>query len=465
MRGLVCLCVVAAAPAAAAEELVAGATVEGRLGGGVPVEHRLVMAAGEAVALEAVQDGIDLVLAIHGPGGSGEIDSPTGTQGTESLRFVAERGGAHTVTVRALEPEAPAGRYALRVVWRRKALPRDRDIVEAQRRTARAWALREELRFARALPHAERALALLTRLHGPSSVEVAGALELRGYLRDEIGDYAGGARDFARVVAILEQRLGPEARETLNQKSNLAFLRLAEGDLATARRLFEENLAARERAGLRIDDQVQGLGSTLRELGELDAAETAMRRAVSLRDARAGRRLDAARGSLGAVLVELGQLEEGETLCAAAAQALGELRGFARLGALSARQCVAEARLARGDVAAARHALEGVVAARREILGPRHPFVGAALIPLGRAVLAGGDADAARRTLARAVSIAERTFHRPHPQLASALVALAAVERAAGNGAKERALVARARRILERAGAARAARELGYAEP
>jgi len=439
---------VMAAPAAGAEE--------GRLGGGERHEQKIVLRAGELLALEAVQDGIDLVLAVDGPGGvHAEIDSPTGTSGSESLRFVASRAGEHTISVHALEADAPPGRYTLRLVERRKANARDKRIFEAQTLLGRAWALRQELRQAEAMPLAERALALHMKTYGPLARETLEALSLRGYLRDEVGDYAGGEKDFARVLAASQKTFGPEARETQTARSNLAFLNLMGGDYAEAKRLFDETIAVRERTGGRTDDALQGLGDLYLGLGDLEKAEDHYRRALALREAGAGGLLEAARGSIGVVLVERGQLDEGETMCDAAARALAPRRGFAQHSASSARQCVAEARLRRGDAADALTRFTEVRDARTRLLGPSHPFVARALVSVGRAALAAGDHAGAREALERAVVIFDKTWRHPHPTLGAALVALAAVEAAAGTAAAERKLLERAVRIFEAAAPAR----------
>ena len=195
---------------AAADGLATGETIAGTLGGNEARAFPLAVAAGEAVLLEAMQDGVDMVLTVDGPAGHFEVDSPNGTHGVEPLLFIAEAGGAHEVRLRALEPTAPAGKFTLRVVYRRPAQRADRDRVQAQTLWARAWALREELKLHEALPLAERALALRERSM-PGSAEHIAALSLRGYLRDETADYTGGARDFARALAILEKRHGAES--------------------------------------------------------------------------------------------------------------------------------------------------------------------------------------------------------------------------------------------------------------
>lgn len=98
---------------------------------------------------------------------------------------------------------------------------------------ALCWAFGETRDFASALAHCERALA-----SAASTAEVASALENRCWLRVELGDYAGAARD-CRFVLTLSS--GNDDVEAL-ARYNLGRVLMAEGETGAALPQFEEAL-------------------------------------------------------------------------------------------------------------------------------------------------------------------------------------------------------------------------------
>lgn len=116
-----------ASPATAQDRIVpaAGASVEATLAGGASHTYRLTSTGSEFLHLAVEQKGVDLVVAATGPGLDERVDSPTGDAGTEALEVVLTAAGAYTITISPLEADAPQGRYTLKVVERRAAVPGD----------------------------------------------------------------------------------------------------------------------------------------------------------------------------------------------------------------------------------------------------------------------------------------------------------------------------------------------------
>jgi hypothetical protein len=71
-----------------------------------------------------------------------EVDSPNGTQGPEPVSFIVEASGNYRLEVRALEKDAPAGRYEVRIEELRAATTQDRSRVAAEQAFTQAEALR-----------------------------------------------------------------------------------------------------------------------------------------------------------------------------------------------------------------------------------------------------------------------------------------------------------------------------------
>lgn len=87
----------------------------GALAGGETHAFTLSVMAGQFVEILARQDGIDLVLVVHGSDDKplAEIDSPNGSYGPEVALVEATVTGAFKIEVRALEKSAPGGKYQL----------------------------------------------------------------------------------------------------------------------------------------------------------------------------------------------------------------------------------------------------------------------------------------------------------------------------------------------------------------
>jgi CHAT domain-containing protein/tetratricopeptide (TPR) repeat protein len=102
--------------------------------------------AGQLLDVVVDQQGIDVVVRLHGPAGDSlaYVDSPNGDTGPEPLELVAEATGTHLVTVAALEPSAPVGRYAIRLRSVRAASAADRARILGNRAYQAALGLRTE---------------------------------------------------------------------------------------------------------------------------------------------------------------------------------------------------------------------------------------------------------------------------------------------------------------------------------
>jgi CHAT domain-containing protein/tetratricopeptide (TPR) repeat protein len=96
--------------------LALGQPVEGALEAGESHTFHAELAVGRVFRVAVEQRGVDVELAARGPDGRRiAVDSPFDRQGTETLVVAPAAGGDWELTVRAREPAAPAGRYAIRL--------------------------------------------------------------------------------------------------------------------------------------------------------------------------------------------------------------------------------------------------------------------------------------------------------------------------------------------------------------
>jgi CHAT domain-containing protein/tetratricopeptide (TPR) repeat protein len=132
------------APVGAAERLPRMGLPHRILEAGGADRFDLALEAGEFLQLAVEQLGIDVGVNLFSPDGKllAGVDTPTGTRGAERLCWIAEASGVHAVEVRALDPVAEAGAYAI-AIEQRSARPGDRTRVEAQQAFAKAYAMQQ----------------------------------------------------------------------------------------------------------------------------------------------------------------------------------------------------------------------------------------------------------------------------------------------------------------------------------
>ncbi len=259
---------VAAAAQSDVPELVVGTPLERELKGGQTHAYRLALAAHQYLRLVVEQQGIDVVVRLFGPDGRQlvEVDSPTGTQGAETVLFVAETAGTYRVEVAPLEKEAAPGRYSVRIEELRPAIETDRTRVAAERAYAEAERLRAQ-QTADSLRQAVAKYEEASRLYhavGEREKEVV-CLVWVGVLSSQLGDVRKGLEYFSQALPIF-RAVGDRAREatTLN---NIGLVYSALGERQKALEYFDQALPIFRAVGNRA-----GEAATLNNIGGVYAA-------------------------------------------------------------------------------------------------------------------------------------------------------------------------------------------------
>ena len=95
--------------------------------------YRIQLRAGEYLEVVIDQRGIDIAARVLDPSGAvfREFDSPTGALGLERVRMLAATDGVYRLEVRALQPEADAGAYDVRINTVRPADAADKQVEAA----------------------------------------------------------------------------------------------------------------------------------------------------------------------------------------------------------------------------------------------------------------------------------------------------------------------------------------------
>ena len=387
-------------------ELTPGTELSRHVSGRRPLRLTVPFTQGELVGIAVEQDGVDVVVTLHGPGGDllFEVDSPTGDQGTENVLALVTATGLHRLEAVALDP-ASAGTVRVRCTLRRPATTDDRRRAAARAAWARAELRRLEGKTAAAEAAYRAALAPLADV---------GADDLLAYSHWRLGELllaqgeltaaAVALENAARRFRCLDDPLG-EARAL----SDLGSAHLDLGELELAERHFTRALALYRAAGHAV-----GVGTSLSYLGlaavaraDFDTALDRFTRAMEIwrtmdRPTSEGRTLQ----SLGSLYVRLGRFAEGiDHLERASRRLPADQRD--RFGVLLE---LGWSRLVSGDPAGALVDLTAAVEAARGLSDPAR--LAGAEDRRGTALRALGRLDEAEAAYGRALALIRATGHR-----------------------------------------------------
>src|SRR6266508_1050773 len=266
-----------------------GKPIERELAGGQSHSYQITLTEGQYLRVVVEQRGVDVVVTLLSPDGKKliEVDSPNGTQGPEPLQWIVEAAGTYWLEVRSLENNAKPGRYEAKIVELRTATGRDRDLAEADKLYNESIGLREKGQYGKAIPLAERALAIRQKTLGAEHPDTPTLLDNLAYLYYEKGDYAQAEPLYRRALAIREETLGAEHPDTATVLNNLALLYYQKGDYAQAELLYRRALAIREKTLGAEHPLTAGSLNSLASLyyakGDYAQAEPLYRRALAIR--------------------------------------------------------------------------------------------------------------------------------------------------------------------------------------
>ncbi|HYY42524.1 MAG TPA: tetratricopeptide repeat protein, partial [Pyrinomonadaceae bacterium] len=230
--------------------LLPGQPVAKELRGGQRAEFRVVARAGEFFRVRVEQQGIDLVVALSDPAGRQllEVVRQSDTVVPEPVVANAEVAGVYTLSVRARDKSAPAGRYEVELEELRAATAQDEYRVAAERAAARGAQLQYGEGTADAVHRAltEYETAYKAWQAAGDSREVARMLGSLGAAYSSLREYKS-AIDYYQRAADLLHTLGATKQEA-GVAENIGWLAYHElGDkqpalaaLARALKLYED---------------------------------------------------------------------------------------------------------------------------------------------------------------------------------------------------------------------------------
>jgi CHAT domain-containing protein/tetratricopeptide (TPR) repeat protein len=301
------------APAAALGQDGATPPPERELKGNEPQTHTVELRAGQRLHIVVEQRGIDVVLALRGPGDAPllEVDGVTGALGTEELLWEAAESGDHLLQVRARESVTNPGRYVLRLETAPAANERDRVWMAAQRLFIEARQAQQEATH----PGWERAgvafdAALSKWREAGDAVWEAATLLNLGAVRLRLNQVQP-ARQALESALVLQRRLG-DRRGEASTLSNLGNVFSALEQQESARAYYEQALAIRREIQDRVGEAgtLTNLCNVYKAEGQYERARDCYERAIELHRALKSRRAELVTlGNLGSVYAELEDFE------------------------------------------------------------------------------------------------------------------------------------------------------------
>jgi CHAT domain-containing protein/uncharacterized protein HemY len=264
-----------------------GSSITRELGGGETHSYRITLEAGQFFRAVFDQQGVNLLLTLYGPDGHKicDLDSPLGAEGLEPVSLVAETSGSYRLEARTLQPNAPKGRYELKVVELRTATPQDKARVAAERAFAEAtltWqGTAESAR--KAIEKYEKVIPLWQALSDPG--QEAFTLSAIGYLYKNLGEYRSALAYHQRALP-LNRAAGYRRGEALTLY-NLGAVYDQSGEPKKALDLYQQALLVYQQSGERSMEAATlgNMGVVYSGLGEQRKALQLFSRALSLKQA------------------------------------------------------------------------------------------------------------------------------------------------------------------------------------
>ncbi|HEU4411142.1 MAG TPA: tetratricopeptide repeat protein [Polyangiaceae bacterium] len=331
-------------------------------------------------------------------------------------------------------------------------------LAEAQRLNEEAKRLQGEGAYARAVPLAERALALRERVLGPNHPDVANSLHILAELYRAQGAYTKAEPLHLRALAILEKALGPEHPLVAASLNNLAGLYWAQGAYEKAELLVERALRLREKAlgpdHPSVAGSLNGLALLYKDQGAYEKAEPHYLRALRISEKALGpEHPDVAKSlnNLAELYRAQGAYEKAEPLHLRALRIKEKALGPEHPLVASSLNNLAVLYWTQGAYAKAEPLFERAVRLWEKALGPKHPSVAGSLGNLAMLYKAQGAYGKAEPLYQQALRIKERALGPDHPEVATSLHNLAELYQAQGAYEKAEPLYQRALRLFEKA--------------
>ncbi|HWQ31896.1 MAG TPA: CHAT domain-containing tetratricopeptide repeat protein [Blastocatellia bacterium] len=291
-----------------------GTMTEREIRGGEIHSFQVQLSAGEFLYLVVEQKGVDVVVTMLAPNGQplARSDCLNGRYGAEPVAIVAETSGAHRLEVSSPDKQAPAGRYAVRLVTVHAATPDDRAHAAAEKAFEEAQKLRSQ-RTAAGLRAAIEKYGEALPFYQSSGDREREAMTLYsiGNCHANAGEFRQALESLGRALPLF-QALGDRRMEatTLNFSGGAWDIL---GDLPRAQEYYSQALTLARATGDQYAEAalINNIGKISFDLAEWQKAVDNFTLALGLYRALGNRRSEAlALDNIGVAYFALGELDK-----------------------------------------------------------------------------------------------------------------------------------------------------------
>ncbi|HMG74238.1 MAG TPA: CHAT domain-containing tetratricopeptide repeat protein [Pyrinomonadaceae bacterium] len=330
-------------------------------------------------------------------------------------------------------------------------------VAEANRLTDQVNQLERAGRYEEAIPLAERILALVEEVMGPNAVEVASALNKLVDLHRGKRDYAGAAQLILRSLAIYEKALGPEHYNVGTTLNNLALVYVDLGDYKRAEPLYQRSLTIFEKAfgpeHLNVAKALRNLADFYRNQGKYQSAQPLYERSLAIAEKQLGpEHPDVATvlSNLALMYMDKHDYQGAEPLYQRALVIREKALGPEHLDVAAALNNLAGPLTLNGNFKGAEQLLQRALSIREKALGPENPDVATTLNNLAGLYDSKGEYARAEPLYRRSLAIREKSLGPEHPKVANSLHNLATLYVNMGNYVSAEPLLVRALTIIDK---------------
>ena len=303
----------------------------------------------------------------------------------------------------------------------------------------------------------KKVLANLEQALGPEHPHVATGLDNLAFALFQQGEYATVERLELRAISILEKHLGPDHPRVANSLRALAMAMRAQGQYAAAEPLVRRSLAISEKAlGPDHPDfafSLNNLAELLRDQGQYNEAVSLVRRSQAIYEKALGPdhpHVSTGLNNLASLLRDQGQYAEAEPLFRRSLTISEKVLGPDHPDVALTLNNLASLLRDQGQYSAAELLYRRSQAIYEKALGPGHPDVALSLDNLAMLLQMQGHHSSAERLQRRSLTIREKALGPGHPEVAISLNNLASILEDQGQTAKAETLYRRSLNILEK---------------
>jgi tetratricopeptide (TPR) repeat protein/CHAT domain-containing protein len=335
---------------------------------------------------------------------------------------------------------------------------RSDELDEALRLSIRIKVLREEGKYAEAIPLAKQVVVIVERVFGTDNFVVASMLSSLALLYAQKGELVQVEPLLQRALSINEKTFGQDHEEVAESLNKLAQLYIRTGDLARAEPLQRRALAVYEKAlgpdHLTVAAALNDLAKIYEAGGDFARAEPLYLRSLSIREKSLTPNHPSVAMSLNnlALLYKTqGDLARAEPLYERALAVYERTLGADHPNVATSLGNLATLYTEKGDFSRAESLYKRALSINEKMFGPNHPSVALSLNNRGGLYLEKGDFKQAESLFQRALSIYENAPDFNYVGVAALLNNLATLSRMKGDFMQAESLYKRAITAYEKA--------------